>query len=92
MIKIRWPDGEFTTGESWREILEALRQDPWSKILGRRGFRLEMATRAYRWAGRIVSLRTALFGNDEAFGRALARAGLYTIMREDGRSGEEEAL
>jgi len=86
MIKLRWPDGEFTTGESWGEVLDAIRQNQWATPRGRLAFRLTMARRAVRWSGKRVPIRTTVFGSDAAFGRALATAGLYSVAREDGRS------
>lgn len=84
MIKLRWPDGEFTQGETWGEILDALRLAQWRR-LGRLGFRVEMARRARSWGGKGVPTLITLFGSAAAFGRALAVTGLYSIAREDGR-------
>jgi len=84
MIKIIWPDGNIDVGQTWKDVLQTIRRNQWTRQ-GRIGFRLEMAKRALAWAGKRVPLHTTIFGSDATFGRALAATGLYEVLREDDR-------
>lgn len=79
MIELIWPNGEITTGKTWREAEEAARAAQWSPYKTRSEFRREMRRRAEVWSGE----RVKTGGSSEAFMRGLGEVNMFMIVEED---------
>ena len=79
MITLLWPNASVTTGETWRDVEDAVRSSQWSPYKTRHEFREEMRRRAYVWSGAKVGLKVT----SEGFMRSLGDAEMFIIIEEE---------
>lgn len=78
MIRLVWPDGSIVSGETYREVEDALRASQWHTYRTRRAFRAEMRRRARLWDGRPVPTPLAP-QSSRAFIQTLVDAGMCLL-------------
>jgi len=83
MIELLWPNGEVSSGETWRDVEDSVRSSQWSPYKTRAEFRREMRRRALVWSGQTV--RTGR--TSESFIKALGAVNMFMIV-EDGDVAE----
>lgn len=71
-----WPDGSITTGDTWREVEDALRSSQWCTYATRRAFRRAMKHRAEVWSGNGNAIPTRRGTTSAQFIAGLVQAGL----------------
>lgn len=79
LITLLWPNGEITTGHTWREIEDAVRAAQWQMYPTRLDFRDEMVMRAEVWSGIMVKHGKT----SEEFINNLSDAHMFMIVEED---------
>jgi hypothetical protein len=72
-------DGSILTGETWREMELALREESWNES-DKGSFRREMAQRAWNWSEHAMHEDASSY----RFFRELEEGGLCTIVNEEG--------
>lgn len=73
-----WGNGTITTGRTWEEIEDTIRDKQWDKYPDELEFREEMARRAMVWSGTTL-VPSDLGGTSYRFLRALERAGILRM-------------
>ena len=80
-ITLVWPDGTITTGETYREVEDAVRAAQWVTYPTRHAFRQDMRRRAAVWSG-FNAPRLSYTPKD--FINTLAAAGMFLVATEQG--------
>ena len=76
LIQLIWPNGGFTTGETFEEVEIAVRMAQWRTYETVDEFRTEMRARAFVWSGDKIPEKTT----SEGLIRALYRAHMFLMF------------
>ena len=85
MIRLLWPNGEITSGETFDDVEIAVRLAQWTTYESRQEFRDELAARALTWSGGIINTRSTA----EKFIRALHGAEMCFLLESDSERSDE---
>jgi len=77
-----WTDNSITTGETYKELEEAIRASQWSTFKTRLGFRRAIVRRARVWS----DVHVSVLGTSRQFIGALARTDSFMIIDDQGEA------